>query len=128
MYLPSFTNLLQDRTSGWYRLSNDTERLKIGRLTTFERLFANRRPRKKIEGTFYGISTVEGPLTMLRVIKYIDFNYLNFIFGTLSIDYRNNRIDCTLYEAYEDGGGIGELETDSSLSSVYTFNYLYAVK
>lgn len=115
LFLESFTGVLQDRTTLWYRLSNPSELLRIGQITTLETMLWRRTPRTKLEGTFYGIIG----MSMLAVLKNVAFEELNFLFGSLEIDYKNNNMNCTMWEIYEDG------DTDGDLDADYTFNYLY---
>lgn len=116
MYRADFTGNVQQRTAEWYRITNDTERLKLGAITTLESLFARRRPRAKIEGRFYGLNN----LSLLTKANYVPYTTLNFIFGRLEINYRSNSFDCTLYELFEQG------ENDTLLNSDYQFTYLYS--
>jgi hypothetical protein len=58
-------------------------------------------------------------ISMLGVFKNVAFEELNFILGSLEIDYKNNNMNCTMWEIYEDG------ETDGDLDADYTFTYLY---
>jgi hypothetical protein len=208
LFLGAFTGVLQDRTTLWYRLSNPSELLRIGEITTLEAMLWRRSPRAKLEGTFYGVApntlvysftgdidfysltspdryaidvpsipggtvnigdtlvitnsdendgtyTVTGlatgaegfpvdsylvdgpilshpndedttiqvyrrqPISMLSVLKNVAFQELNFIFGSLEIEYKNNNMNCTMWEICQDG------ETDGDLTADYTFTYLY---
>jgi hypothetical protein len=56
---------------------------------------------------------------MLSVLKNVAFQELNFIFGSLEIEYKNNNMNCTMWEICQDG------ETDGDLTADYTFTYLY---
>lgn len=47
---------------------------------------------------------------------------LNFIFGSLSIDYSNDNFDFSLYEEYND------TEVDADLADFYLFEYIYRTK
>jgi len=114
LYLPSYTGNIQNRTSLWYR-RGFTEALRLGQITTFEQLFWRRVSRKRVEGVFkYRV-----PLSMITVFKYDAFLDLNFIFGSLEIDYADSSARVTAYEQYKDG------DVDSDLISDYTFKYIY---
>lgn len=127
LFLPTFLGgIIQDRTALWYRdylTGRPLERL--GSLMTFEQLFLRRIPRKKMEGVFYGL--VQGGISnqvhisMLSIIFYTAFVDINFVFGSLSIDYRNNNCNNTLWQLYKPVPP----EADSSLANTYTFNYIY---
>jgi len=54
LFLPTFTGLLQDRTSTWMRPTY-TESLRLGNITTFEQLYWRRTARTKLEGQMYGL-------------------------------------------------------------------------
>jgi hypothetical protein len=118
LFLPTFPNLIQQRTLNWYRLTTPLERKRIGEIISFEQLFNRKLPRTKIEGDFYGFQ-ING---LLGLIKYQPFTSLNFIFGTLEINYRDNKFRCTLYELFADG------EIDSDMYAFYTFNYIYSTR
>ena len=42
----------------------------------------------------------------------------NYTFGLLTVDYKNNRFDGTLWELYDDN--------DPAFDPDYTFNYIYS--
>ncbi len=121
LFKSSFTNLIQDRTRNWYRITNPSEELRIGEITTFEQLFWRRNSRTKLEGTFYGLIQ-DIHISMLAAIKNVAMPDLNFVFGSLEIDYRNNNLNCTQWELCDD------TEVDGDLTSDYTFTYLYDTK
>lgn len=79
--------------------------------------------------------TMEGPVTayiilqniprhisMLTLIKYAGLPGLNFIFGVMNIDYKNNNSSGTFWEQWALG------ETDLDLSKYYEYEYLYDIK
>jgi hypothetical protein len=209
LYLAALFGLQWLRTTLWYRLSNPSELLRIGEITTLETMLWRKSPRAKLEGTFYGLVPgsliysftgdidfysltspdryaidvtsipggtvnigdtlvitdsdendgsytvtgfgtgvgfpldsylVDGPIvthpndsgtiqvyrsvhiSMLAVLKNVAFEELNFIFGSLEIEYKNNNMNCTMWEICEDG------EADEDLEADYTFTYLYDTK
>ncbi len=117
LFQAGFTGVLQNRTRKWFRATNNTERLRIGEIITFEQLFALRIPRTKIEGSFIGVDGV----SMLSRIVYNPFTAIQFIFGRLEISFKNNTFDCTLFQEVL-------LENDSDLLNTYTFDYIYSTK
>lgn len=124
LFLPTTTGVIQDRTVEWY-LNNIADTLRIGQLTTFELLFWRRIVRSILEGTIYGLVssyTLDDHVSMLAVFNHSAFEDLNFIFGRLEIDYKNNKCTGTLWEIYDQG------EADSDLTASYEFKYLYAPK
>lgn len=118
LYIDSLTGLAAIRTEDWYRLHNPTEELRLGEITTFEQLMWRRLPRTKLEGTFYGVAG----LSMLAVLSNVALTGLNFLFGSLEIDYKNNSFSCTMWELFTDG------EEDADLTSDYEFKYIYQSK
>lgn len=73
------------------------------------------RPYRFSDGNFSHVS-------MLSVFKYTYYNNLNFVFGLLNIDFKNNKFTGTLWEIWRTG------EVDGDLTSSYLFNFLYALK
>jgi hypothetical protein len=120
LFKPSFSSLIQDKTLDWYRITNSSERLRIGEITTYEQLRWRQIPRTKLEGTFYGLSPTDH-LSMLAILTNTAMVGLNFIFGMLEIDYKNNSFNGTQWEVYEDGENVTEPIN-------YEFKYLYSSK
>lgn len=121
LFVNSITGAIQTRAVFWNRHTY-TESKNLGEITTFENLFLRRIPRTLLEGTFYGLLSGGNHLSPLSVCRYTFFTDLNFIFGRLEIDYRNNSASGTLFEMYKD------TEADSALAYYYTFQFLYAAK
>lgn len=124
LFLPTTTGVIQDRTVAWY-LNNGADQLRIGQLTTFEDLFWRRKVRSILEGSIRGLippETLGDHLSMLGVFTHSELSDLNFIWGRLEIDYKNNKCSGTLYEIYDEG------EVDGDLTAAYEFKYLYAPK
>lgn len=124
LFLNSMTGVIQDRTIQWF-LNNGSDTRKLGDLTTFETLFWRRIFRSILEDTYYGLvsaDTLGDHISMLGVFNSTLFSGVNFIWGKLEIDYRNNKCNGTLWEMCTDS------EVDGDLTSTYIFNYLYALK
>lgn len=121
LFRVQFTGLLQNKTTGWYR-SGFTENKKLGEITTFENLFLHRVPHAKIEGTFYSKDGNSLNATPLIPLQHNVFTDSLFLFGQLSVDYRNDNFNCTMYEQKKGN------ETDASLVNTYSFTYLYDTK
>ncbi len=65
-------------------------------------------------------------ISMLTVLKNVAFSTLNFVFGSLEIDYRENSFSCTQWEIFEDGEVDDDLLDALPANSVtYAYNYLY---
>jgi hypothetical protein len=119
LFLPGFDGLLQERTSEWYRLTSPSEELKLGNITTFEQLFWRRLSRTKLEGNVIGLIKVGVHVSMLSILSFSELPGLNFGFGMLEIDYKNQSFNGNQWELCTDS------EEDADLTSTYTFNYLY---
>lgn len=63
--------------------------------------------------------TTRQHLTALSLINYIPKTDMHFVFGMLSINYKENQANGTLYEQWDTG------EVDSDLKNQYQFQYLY---
>lgn len=123
LFLPSMVGLLQERTSRW-NIDGRTN-LRLGDHTTFETLFWRRVVRSILEGTFQGLispDTLGDHVSMLSVFNYTFLPGLNFIAGTMEIDYRHNSFSGTLWEMCTD------TEDNTDLISNYIFKYLYSTK
>jgi hypothetical protein len=119
LFLNEKIGLLQKRTSKW-KHPYLTQSKNLGDLMTFEQMFWRHKPRTILEGTLYGAISGGSYISLLSVIKYDYFPDLNFVFGKLEIDYRNNKFDCTLWEMSEDN------EPDVNIR--YKFDYLYSTE
>ena len=120
LFLDEKVGLLQKRTSLWRHPYFPDQSKKLGALITFEQLFWRRIPRTILEGTLYGLISSGVHLSLLSVFKYSFFPDLNFVWGRIEIDYKNNKVDGTLWEIWEDN------EVDENLPEIYQFDYLYS--
>lgn len=118
LFISTFHNLIQDRTSRWHR-AGITESLRLGQIMTTEVLQWRSLSRTKIEGSFYGLVQSGLHLALLSVFKFSFFDPIRFIFGQLEFDFRNNSIRCT---AWELTGQAGEF----LVNQLYTFTYIYS--
>lgn len=116
LFTAAFNGLLREKTNKWFRSVNNTERLRVGEIETFEELYNNRVPRAKIEGDFVNISGVG----LLSKINYSPFN-ISMIVGSLEIRYRQNQFSATLYEIPNGG-------SDSDIDNTYTFEYIFSTR
>lgn len=113
LFLQSFTGPLQDLTTLWKR-GVATGEFRLGQINTIDELFARRIQRLKLEGTL-----LSAELSLLNIITYTPLAGLNFLWGMLSLDYKNNTATGTLWEQYND------TEVDADLVENYIFKYLY---
>lgn len=117
LFLSSFTGVIQNRTVAWNR-RGITEAKRLGQITTGEILFWRSIPRKRLDGTFMNA----GQMSLLTVFKYEAFMDLNFIFGSLEIEYQSTAARITAYEQYTD------FERPDDETGAYTFTYIYDTK
>lgn len=94
LFLDTFTGPLQDLTLNW-RLPGYSIR-RLGQFTTEEELAWRIIQRTKLEG-----NALTSAVSVLSRIKYTPLPILNFIFGILSIDYKNDSASGTLWEMFE---------------------------
>ncbi len=127
LFLNELDGILQKRCNQWKMFSGAA--MNLGELTTRENLFLRRTPRMILEGTFYNLiseivdtPTIHDHVSLLTVVKHNYVPYINFCFGRLEIDYRNNKCSGTLFEMYKDN------EQDSELTNLYTFDFIYDSK
>lgn len=126
MFLPSFTGLLQNRTSRWNVGTTMLDDIKLGNLTTRDELYWRRLPRTKLEGNIYGLYQ-DNHVSMLTSFRHThpSMSDLNFIAGMMSIDYVNDSFSGTLWEMFKDSEyTIGTITFDE-LIDVYEFKYLF---
>lgn len=98
LFLNAMAVNIQKRAGQWrHTYFNESEIL--GQLTTGDEMLWRKKTRTILEGTVYGTSGV----SMLSVFKYDQLQNLNFVFGYVDIDYKNNNFTGTLWEMYYDG-------------------------
>lgn len=108
-------------TSQWRNKSNAyLANEKVGAIITYEQLFQNNKPRTILEGTFRGLVQDTKHISPLSIILYAQKSGLNFIYGRMDIDYRNDSVTGTLYELWE---GFSPF-----IPNNYEFNYIYDTK
>lgn len=109
-------NVFFTRTHAWHR-AEVAEALRLGNITTEERLIMQQTSRLIIEGTFknvrYDTDKFISPLT------YFSFDFIpfkTFIAASMEIDYMNCVFKARLIEVFSDL---------DAFSGTYTFNYIY---
>jgi len=94
----------------------------LGQLITFEQMYLRWRTRSKLDINIYSImgnsSQFFGPL---HILKYYGLQDIIFFLGSISLNYRTNSAQCTLYGLIDENEKRSDLEAVSS----YEFNYLY---
>lgn len=116
LFLDTKTDDVQDRTLIW-EYGTDFNGYKLGQITTIEMLTNRSKPRSKFEGGFIGLK--QSAAVSLLTMAITDFYTTKcYIFGLLSIDYKRNQFDGTLFEIYD--------TAEPALDADYTFNYIYS--
>lgn len=123
LFLNSMTGVLQKRTSRWTRGYAFGESRNLGDITTFETLYWRNVPRTILEGRLYGLFQGNDILSLLTAFHYAQKPGLNFIWGRLEIDYKNNNASGTLWETHTDIEA-----SNDNLTHDYNFEYIYEPK
>lgn len=122
-FLPQFPVLNQLKTTIWDYQFGSGERARLQELITREKLFTGRIARTRLRGTQYGLAQGVRNIQMNACLLFPElFPGLNFIFGSLTINWADDNFEYTAYEEYED------TEDDSDLNSAYEFEYIYRTK
>lgn len=116
LFLSSFVGNIQKKTTLWHR-GGVAESLKLGEITTREQLQWRSEVRTRMDGNFRGLIQSGKYVSMLTHFAYAQMAGLNFLFGNLQIDYRNNQFSCSATELFKDG--------EADIADDYTFTYLY---
>jgi hypothetical protein len=119
LFRNDIVNLVQVRTSIWHR-DGVAEGRKLGEIITRENLQWRSVPRTRLDGNFRGLIQSGQHISLLNHFKYSELPGLNFLFGTLQIDYRQNRINCSAWELFNDA--------DTDVADDYSFTYIYDSK
>jgi len=117
LFLPTKTGLVQDLTTYW-RYAADANGWRLGERSTLQELTWRRMTRLKYEAGFTGAWQNNTPVSLLTLAR-IAFNPTKiFTFGLLTIDYRRNEYNGTLWELHD--------ELEPEFSPEYEFKYLYS--
>lgn len=117
LFLPTKTGLVQDLTTYW-RYAADASGWRLGERSTLQELTWRRMTRLKYEAGFTGAWQNNTPVSLLTLAR-IAFNPTKiFTFGLLTIDYRRNEYNGTLWELHD--------ELEPEFSPDYEFKYLYS--
>lgn len=116
LLLSTTTGLAQDRTRYWVYIG-DANAWRRGELFTREEIVYRGKMRSKLEGGFLGLK--QTALVSLLTVVNTDFNPgKNYIFGMLTIDYKRNQFNGTLWEIYD--------TAEPEVVADYTFTYIYS--
>lgn len=111
-----FTGVSQQRTSTWHR-DGVAENRKLGEITTIEQLQWRSVSRTRLDGSFRGLIQSGQNISMLNHFEYAQLPGLNFLFGSLQIDYRNDRLTCSAIELFKTG--------EADVAETYSHTYIY---
>lgn len=115
LMLHTFTGPVRDLVTTWNN-NGDTYR-NLGHITTEDELYYRKVTRLKLEGTLWTLLQEGRLLSPLAILSYAQFTDKWFVFGKMSIDWRHDKVNCTMYELYEEG--------EPDLVEIYGFKYLY---
>jgi len=118
---------LTEITTWWageatFTFNKPFQALKLGQHTTFEQMYLRWKTRPKLDLNILSVmgngSNFFGPL---HLIKHYAIQDIIFFLGSISINYRNDSAECTLY------GLVNETEKRNDLEAVssYEFDYIY---
>jgi len=103
----------------------------LGEYTVKEQLFNFRKPWYKYNGTLLKINSFDRIITNLSSFYFDDPAYNNsniMLFGSISIDYRNEAIDFTLWAMFEQLIDPWCDFSNFEDSTIYNFTYIYDIK
>lgn len=122
IFTDTVNNLLQDRSLFW-RYPTDITGYKLGELATLEEITWRGKTRSKLEGGFSGNWQNGIPISLLTMVQTSFAPTKNYIFGLLSIDYKNNSFSGTLWELFDTNDA--PFDPDH-YKDFYTFTYIYS--
>lgn len=123
MFELGFNNIIQTRTSTWIAPPTLDQDKALGELITLDDAIDSGSPRGKVEGTFYTLKQNDKIISLASRLTYVGVyngNDFDFLPGRMEIDYRNSKVNCTMYRLW--------LEDDVTAEWAYNFNYIYETK
>jgi len=125
LFLPTFTNLIQDKTANWQD-GVISRQMKLGEIITRQLNLWRYMQRSKIELNMWPLKKYENMLGMDTAINYQIKPGFFYIFGKLEINYKENQASGTIYEIFN------PVDTETSVDGVdrlsklsYQFQYLF---
>lgn len=115
LFLPQMDGVIQKKTSIW-RKGDVGNVYRLGEITTEEELQYRKVTRTKVDGSFVGIYQNQYISMLCPVVTTFDPTKV-YVWGPMTIDYKNNQCSGTLYEVYD--------STEPELDADYTFTYIY---
>lgn len=119
LLLNTLTNGIPDLTASWQYNVISGIYYKRGQLFTKEDIIYRDKMRSKFEGGFIGLKQ-NGLVSILSVAITDFYPTKNYIFGLLTIDYKRNQFNGTLWEIWD--------TVEPDVMSDYSFNYIYDTK
>lgn len=132
LFLDTTTGIFQDPTTTWEYPSGLITFENLGALTTTETLYKRWRAMSKFNGTLLYIGLAEDIISNFSVFirpgTILDDE--RYVPGSISINYRENRVDMTWWEIYHKYGPIPEIDhwVNFYEDNLYQFQYLYDKK
>jgi hypothetical protein len=131
LFLDTITSQLRDKCTEWTYTGAPVVFNRLGQLTTAEMLYTRYIPRSKYNGTLLSINQLDRMMSNFQVFNMGNLypsQYNWIVPGSVSIDYRNNTTEFTLYEvAFNDTFtyDVWQLFEDFLDVRLYNFRYLY---
>ena len=125
LFLPTFTNSVQDKTAKWQD-GVISRQMKLGEIVTRQLNLWRYMQRSKIELNLWPLKKFEDMLGMDTVINYQLKPGFFYIFGKLEIDYKANQANGTIYEIFNPVDAETAVDGVDRLSKLsYQFQYLF---
>jgi hypothetical protein len=131
LFLHDYTGLLRNKCTEWTYTGAPVVFNRLGQITTAEMLYTRYIPRSKYNGTLLSINQLDRMMSNFQVFNLGNLypsQYNWIVPGSVSIDYRNNTTEFTLYEvAFNDTVtyDVWQLFEDFLDVRLYNFRYLY---
>jgi hypothetical protein len=122
LFLDGYTSLCRNKTTTWNDQGLSVRPL--GYVTTVEEMFQRYKARSKYSGNYLKIIESSRMLIPAAVFSNQINADLRFVPGSITINYKNETADITLYELVDVGDSISSVES----ADTYTFDYLYQNK
>ena len=122
LFLDGYTSLCRNKTTTWNDQGLSVRPL--GYVTTVEEMFQRYKARSKYSGNYLKIIESSRMLIPAAVFSNQINADLRFVPGSITINYKNETADITLYELVDVGDSISSVES----ADTYSFDYLYQNK
>ena len=124
LFFSTSINNLRQRTKIWYD-GQYNEKYSLGEIMTKEVMARKCKPRVKLEGTILGIVNSQKKFMYLKSgYNFLILNGVYFIIGKAEYNFREDVLECTMYEMWRDGEYRSGLGIKENPEIKYDFKYL----